>query len=45
MIKLFKKDKNLIREFCSEIIAQNNGEALLEILLDCPDSLSRGQTD
>ena len=42
MIQIFKQDKSLIAEFCSEIISHKNGDALLEILLDCPDSWARG---
>jgi uncharacterized protein (DUF2164 family) len=37
MISIFKQDKKLVSEFCTSIIDHNNGEALLEILLDCTD--------
>jgi len=37
MIEIFKLDENLIVDFCTAIIDNNSGEALLEILLDCTD--------
>ena len=43
MIQIFKQDKKLVNSFCTSIINQNNGEALLEILLDCTDQLARLQ--
>jgi len=41
MISIFKQDKKLIVSFCTAIIENNNGEAMLEILLDCTDQLAR----
>ena len=43
MISIFKQDKKLVAQFCTSIIDHNNGEALLEILLDCTDQLARSQ--
>ena len=43
MIEIFKQDKQLVSSFCKSIIDYNNGESLLEILLDCTDQLARSQ--
>jgi len=41
MIGIFKQDDQLCKDFVQGIISDDNGEDLLEVLLDCPDSMAR----
>lgn len=41
MTQIFEQDDQLVKDFCSSIVATDGGEPIFELLLDCTDSTAR----
>jgi DNA-binding phage protein len=41
LIEIFKKDDDLCYDFMQECLNEDNGDYLMDLLLECPDSVAR----